>query len=391
MYNFNEKVYRENTNSVKYDELVDNFGRDDIMPFWVADMDIKAPDFMIDCLVKRAEHGVFGYTKRSVSYYESIMNWLKKRHGLDIKRENIEYSLGVVFSLNMLIKQLSKPNDKVIIQTPVYYPFYNVIKNNGRRLLTNPLIRKDDTFVIDFEDLDQKTKDPECTLMILCSPHNPVGRVWTKDELQKIGEICLKNNVFIISDEIHYDLVYPPNKHTMLMNLSKEIRDNCIICTSPSKTFNIAGLYSSFIICEDSKKIDEYRANLGALDINRSNVFSREVTEVAYNKGEKWVDELLVHLKGNIDFVSEYCVKNIKAIKPIKTEGTYLVFLDCRELGLSKEELDSLFVDKARLALDSGYWFGEESIGYMRLNVACPRAMLEEAMQRLDNAVKSLN
>ncbi len=390
MYNYNERINRNNSNSVKYDELYKNFNKEGLMPFWVADMDIKSPDFMIDCLVERAKHGVFGYTKRSDSFYKAVINWLKERHGFEIKRENMEYSPGVVFSLNALLQLFTKENDKIIIQTPVYYPFYSVIENNSRIVSKNPLIKTGDTYKMDFEDLEKKAKDPDCSALILCSPHNPTGRVWTREELEQLGNICIKNNVLVISDEIHFDLVYKPYKHTMFASISEEFNDNCITCTAPSKTFNIAGLHSSYIICKDVEKIEKYRAFLNKLDLNRSNCFSREVTEKVYTEGAAWVDGLIDHLQKNIDYVKSFLKENIKGISPVKIEGTYLMLLDCNELGLNREELDKLFIEDAGLALDSGYWFGEEAEGYMRMNIACSTEMLKEAMLKLEKAVKML-
>jgi cystathionine beta-lyase len=350
-------------------------------------MDIKSPDFIISSINKRAEHGVFGYTKRMPEYYEAIINWLDNRHNLKAKRENIEYAPGVVFLLNMMVRKFTNEGDKIIIQPPVYYPFFNVIEGNNRIVVENNLILDNGKYIMDFEDLKNKAKDPACKMLILCSPHNPVGRVWTREELEELGKICIENNVFVIADEIHYDLVYKPNKHIPFASISEEFKMNSIICTAPSKTFNIAGLHSAFCIIYDQEKMDIYRNELGLLDLNRSNVFSREVTQVAYENGAKWVDELLDFLKGNMEFVYDYISKNIKGITPFKLEGTYLMWLDCRGLGLDKESIDDLFINEAGLALDSGYWFGEVGRGFMRINIACPRSMLKEALEKLENII----
>ncbi|WP_213167986.1 MalY/PatB family protein [Alkalicella caledoniensis] len=389
MYNFDEVVDRKNTSSVKYEEMDINFGRKDLLPFWVADMDIKVPDFMIDILVKRAKHGVFGYTNRMPEFYDAIISWLKDRHGLEVNRENIEYGPGVVFLLNMMIRKFTKEGDKIIIQTPVYYPFYNIIRGNNRIISENPLIEKDGMYTMDFENLKEKASDPDCSMLILCSPHNPVGRVWTREELEELGRICIDNNVLVVSDEIHFDLVFKPNKHIPFASLSDDFKMHSITCTAPSKTFNIAGLHSAFCIIYDQKKMDVYRKELGLLDLNRSNSFSREITQVAYEKGHQWVDELVDYLENNMNFVYDFTSKYIPEVKARKMQGTYLMWLDCRNLGLDTEELDSLFVDGAGLALDSGYWFGDNGKGFMRINLACPKSMIKGALERLKNAILS--
>lgn len=390
MYNFDEMINRKNTSSVKYEEMDINFGKKDLMPFWVADMDIKAPDFIISTLIKRAEHGVFGYTKRMPEFYDAIINWLKVRHNLDAERENIEYAPGVVFALNMMVRKFTKEGDKIIIQTPVYYPFFNVIKGNNRVIVENPLIVKDGKYTMDFEDLKKKASDPDCKMLILCSPHNPVGRVWSREELEELGRICIDNDVLVVSDEIHFDIVFKPNKHIPFASISEEFRMNSITCTAPSKTFNIAGLHSAYCIIYDAEKMDIYKKELHLLDLNRSNAFSKEATQVAYEKGHKWVDELVDYIEGNMNFVYDYTKENIDGIKALKMEGTYLMLLDCRDLGLDEKGIDKLFIDGAGLALDSGYWFGEGARGFMRLNLACPRAMLEQALEKLYKAVSKI-
>jgi cysteine-S-conjugate beta-lyase len=353
-------------------------------------MDIKAPDFMIDTMKERAEHGVFGYTKRMPEYYASIINWLHTRHDLEVKRENIEYAPGVVFLLNMMIRLFTKEGDKIIIQPPVYYPFSGVVKGNNRVLVENTLVENDGYYTMDFEDLKEKAQDPACKMLLLCSPHNPVGRVWKKEELEELGRICIDNGVLVVSDEIHYDLVYKPNQHIPFASISEEFKMNSITCTAPSKTFNIAALHSAFCIIFDGEKMDLYRNELGLLDLNRSNVFSREVTQVAYENGSQWVDELVEFLQEKRDFACDYIKSNIKGIKPVKIEGTYLLWLDCKDLGLSLEALDDLFVNKAGLALDSGHWFGESGEGFMRLNLAVPKEMLEEGLEKLEKAINNL-
>lgn len=390
IYN-DDSVNRYNSKSVKYEEMGLNFGKNELIPLWVADMDVKSPDFMIEAIKKRADHGIFGYSKRMPEFYDSIVGWLDSRHGLKISKDSIEYGPGVVFLLNMMIRKFTEKGDKIIIQPPVYYPFFNVIKGNNRVVVENNLILKDGKYYMDFEDLKEKASDPDCKMMILCSPHNPGGRVWDKEELEELGRICIDNGVLVISDEIHYDLVYKPKKHIPFASISEEFLNNSITCTAPSKTFNIAGLHSAFCIINDKEKMDIYRKELGLLDLNRSNVFSQEVTQVLYEQGHEWVDGLVDFLKSNADYTINYINKNIKGITAYEPEGTYLIWIDCKDLGLSLEELDDLFINQAGLALDSGYWFGKVGEGFMRMNIACPRSILEEALENLKNAVDRLN
>lgn len=389
MYNFDEVIDRSNTDSIKYEELDNIFGNPKLKPFWVADMEFKIPDFAIDTLIKRSKHGIFGYTKRSDSYYDAIINWLRKRHNLKVTKNEIEYGPGVVFLLNMMVRLFTKEKDKIIIQTPVYYPFFDVIKNNKRIIVENKLVENNGNFTMDFKDLEDKAKDPDVKMLILCSPHNPVGRVWSKEELIKLGKICIENNVLVVSDEVHFDLVYKPYKHTSFASISEEFKTNSITCTAPSKTFNIAGLKSSYCIISDTKKMDQYKNELNNLFLNHSNVFSREITEDLYRHGEKWLEELLIYLQSNIEFAYQYFSNNIKTIVPIKLQGTYLMFLDCRKLGLNKKELVSLFIN-AGLALDSGHWFGSNGEGFMRLNLACPQSLLEKGLKLLEKEVNKL-
>lgn len=391
MYNFNKDIDRKGTGSVKYEEMDLKFGKKDLMPFWVADMDIEAPDFIVSSIIERAEHRIFGYTKRMPEYYDAIIDWLDTRHQLKVEREHIEYAPGVVFLLNIMIRKFTNEGDKVIIQPPVYYPFFNVVKGNNRVLVENNLIQDKGRYRMDFEDLRRKAEDPDCTMLILCSPHNPVGRVWTREELEELGRICIENDVLVVSDEIHFDLVYRPYKHVPFSSISEEFRMNSITCTAPSKTFNIAGLHSAFCIIHDQERMELYRKELGLLDLNRSNVFSREATQAAYKNGAGWVDDLNDFLKGNMEFVYDYITQNIEGIAPIRLEGTYLMWLDCRGLGISEKEIDDLFINKAGLALDSGHWFGEAGKGFMRINLACSRMTLKTALEKLEHAVKKIN
>lgn len=391
MYNLDEKVIRHNTSSVKYEEMSLKFGSNDMLPFWVADMDIKCPDFMIENLVNRAEHGVFGYTKRMPEFYEAIIGWLKNRHDINVSREELEYGPGVVFLLNMMIRNETAKGDKIIIQSPVYYPFKSVVEGNERIVSDNMLIFKDGIYQMDFEDLEKRASDKSATMMILCSPHNPVGRVWTKEELNRVADICLKHDVLLVSDEIHFDLVYKGYKHISVATLEEKYAQNSIVCTAPSKTFNIAGLHSSYCIIRDEKRMERYRNELGLLDVNRSNCFSCEITKAVYEQGAEYVDCLVDFLEENMNYTYEFIKENIPQIVPHKLEATYLMWLDCKGLGLTTEEIDSLFFEKAKIALDSGHWFGLSGKGFMRINLACSREMLTEGLERLKDAIASLN
>ncbi len=391
MYNLDKIVDRQQTSSVKYEEMELKFGSNDMLPFWVADMDIKCPDYMIESLVNRAEHGVFGYTKRMPEFYESIINWLKKRHGVTVVREELEYGPGVVFLLNMMIRNETQPGDKIIIQSPVYYPFKAIIEGNKRMVNDNTLIFKEGKYQMNFDELRFKAADPATTMMLLCSPHNPVGRVWTKEELETVASICLENDVLLVSDEIHFDLVYKGYKHTSVATLDDKYAQNSVVCTAPSKTFNIAGLHTSYCMSKNPDVMTRYRDELGLLDLNRSNCFSREITQTVYEQGGAYVDELVDFIEDNMNYTYSFINEQIPSIVPHKLEATYLMWLDCKGLGLDADGIDDLFFNQARIALDSGHWFGEAGKGFMRINLACSREMLSEGLNRLRDAVASLD
>jgi len=391
MYNLQEEVIRHGTSSVKYEEMDKKFGSNELLPFWVADMDIKCPDFMINTLVKRAEHGVFGYTKRMPEFYQAVINWLDTRHDIKVTREEMEYGAGVVFLINTMIRLFTEKGDKIIIQSPVYYPFKGVVEGNERIVSDNALFFKDGKYWIDFEDLEERAKDPACTMMLFCSPHNPGGRVWTKEEVERLSEICLENGVRLISDEIHFDLVYPGVEHYSVAQLDSKHDNNTIVCTAPSKTFNIAGLHTAFCIIRNQADLEKYRNELGLMDLNRSNSFSREITQSVYENGAEYVDELVAFLEGNMNYTYDFITENIPGIIPYKMEATYLMWFDCTGLGLDSEGVDRLFAEDAKIALDSGHWFGENGHGYMRMNIACSRAMLEQGLNQLKAAVDKLN
>lgn len=387
MYNFDNILTRRGTNSMKWDGLKDIYGKDHLIPLWVADMDFEVSSAISMALQERVKHNIYGYTHCSDEYYESTIMWMKKRHNWDIQKEWIIFTPGVVPALSYAIRAFTKPGDNIVIQSPVYHPFRYIVENNERKVLTNPLIYKEEKYYMDFEDLKNKI-DSKTKLLLLCSPHNPVGRVWTKEELSKLGEICLKNNIKIISDEIHFDLVYKKYSHTVLANISPEIRDNCIICTSPSKTFNIAGLQISNIIVPNDELRKKYRMELEKDHIVRPNIFGQEALIAAYTKSEDWLESLMEYLEENRNFFINFIEKRIPQLKVVKPQATYLLWVDCSELSKNPEEVKKFFLNKCGLALNQGEMFGEEGELFQRFNIACPRSVLKETLLRIEKAIK---
>lgn len=389
IYDFDEVVERNNTGSVKWDYRDEVFGSKDVIPMWVADMDFRSPQPVIDAIKKRAEHGIYGYPARMPSYYDSITNWMEKRHGWKIEREWISTSPGVVPAINLCIRAFSHPGDKVVVQSPVYYPFFSAVENNGRRLVKNPLKFEDGRYAMDFEDLE-KNIDPRTRMLILCNPHNPVGRVWTREELSRLGDICLRHDLVIVSDEIHCDLVYEGHKHVPMASVSDELAMQTITCTAPSKTFNIAGLSTSTVIAKNEKLLSRYETALLDAGLLSGNVFGMVALEAAYTHGEEWLDQLLVYLKGNVDYAERYVRERIPRVKFVRPEGTYLALLDFRDLAMDQDDLNDFMVKEARIGFDDGAMFGSECDGFERMNLACPRSILETAMKNLERAVNSL-
>lgn len=388
-YNFNEKIDRSNNHSAKWEEMGNKFVSNDLWPMWIADMDLKTAPVIIDAMREKLEQGIFGYVYRPASYYQSAADWIERRFDYKIDPKTLINSPGVVPTLSILVRLMTKADEKVLIQSPVYYPFSAVVRENERELVVNSLV-KDETgyYTIDFEDFEKKVSDEKVTLFIMCSPHNPVGRVWKREELQKMSELCLKYNVRVIADEIWRDIVMPGYKHIPVASLSKEVEHNTITCFSPTKTFNIAGLQASFATLpreEEWKMLDE---ELGRLDVKRNSPFSLVGFEAAYTKGEEWLEELLIHLDGNMDYVVNFVKERIPEVKVRKSEGTYLMWLDFSGLGMTKEELSMFMQKEAKIALDDGFWFGENGAGFERMNIACPRYMVEEGMNRIENAIK---
>ena len=344
-YNFDKIVKR--IQSEKWDGRKKIFGREDIIPMWVADMDFESPKPVVDAIVKRAEQSVFGYTFRPSSYSESIINWFSKRYNWEINKEWLNYSPGVVPALSFIALSFSHPGDKIIVQSPVYRRFFEVITPNGRQVLNNPLLLKNGRYTIDFDDFEKKASDSRAKLFFLCNPHNPVGRVWSREEIIKLGKICIKNNVIIVSDEIHSDLIYKGYKHVVFASISEEFAQNSITLNSPSKTFNLAGLQTSIVIIPNKKYYKIYDNKISSLKVGRSNVFGLVALEAAYNFGENWLEQLLEYLEGNLKYLTNFFKEKVPKIKVIKPEGTYLVWLDCRQLALNDLELREFMIEKA--------------------------------------------
>lgn len=391
-YNFDEIIDRTKHHSVKWDELETIFGADsqDVLPMWIADMEFRSSKPIIEAINKAVEHGIYGYTSRTDSYSQAIIDWMGKRHNWKIKKGWLAFSPGVVPALSLIIRAFCQPGDKVVVQPPVYYPFFRVIENNGCHIANNPLKLSNKKYFMDYEDLERKIDDPRVKLLILCSPHNPVGRVWQKEELIILGEICLKHNIIVVSDEIHADILFEGYKHTPFASISPAFAHNSITCTAPSKTFNLAGLQTSSLIIPNKKYYKIYENILNSLALDENNVFGLVALEAAYRDGEEWLEQLLSYLNENLDFLMKYFKERIPKIEVIKPEGTYLVWLDCQQLGLNSKDLNNFMIKKAKVALDDGYWFGIEGRGFMRINIASPRSFLEEGLERIERAVNSL-
>ena len=387
-YNFDEIIDRGGNRSAKYDERAKKFGTADVIPLWVADMDFRTAQPIIDACVAKAQEGIWGYTTRPDSYFQAVQQWEMRRKGWTPDTSLMSWSLGVVPSLSAIVKLFSNDGDKILIQTPVYMEFYDVTETWGREVVENRLVERDGKWDIDFDDFAEKVK--QCKLFLLCNPQNPVGRVWEPEELRKMAELCLESGTLMVSDEIHSDLIFHGKRHTPMASLSPEIAANTITCLSATKTFNLAGLQASTTIFPDREKKAVFEEFWGHMDIRRNNAFSSVAMEAAYREGEEWLEQLLRYISGNFDYVRDFCEENVPQIKPNLPDATYLMWLDCRELGMTDEELRDFFIHKAGLGLNEGNAFGRSLTGFMRLNAACPRSTLERAMGRLKAAVDSL-
>lgn len=385
---FDEVVERKGTDCLKYDFAVKRGRPADVLPLWVADMDFRTSSEILDELHARIEHGIFGYTETDGSYFEAVAGWMEKHHGLHLKQEWIVKTPGVVFALAMAVKAYTKERDAVLIQQPVYYPFSEVITDNGRRVVSSDLILNESgRYQIDFADLERKIVEERVKLFLLCSPHNPVGRVWTMEELQKLADICIRHEVIVVSDEIHADFVYEGYQHIPFLNVDDRLASRCITCTSPAKTFNLAGLQISNIIIPDASLRKQFEKQIAAAGYSQLNTMGIVACEAAYRHGEEWLAALKKYLWDNLEFVRGFLTEQLPQVHLIEPEGTYLVWLDFRDLGLSEAGLEDLIVNKAKLWLDRGAIFGRIGEGFERINIATSRSILNEALERIASAI----
>jgi hypothetical protein len=387
-YNFDEVVCRKHTDALKLEALAPRWGRTDLLPMWVADMDFKTPPFIVEVMKKRMECEVFGYTVKPESWYEAIISWQKRRHKWTITKEMISFVPGVVPALAMAVQAFTQPGEKVMIQQPVYNPFAQVIRNNHRELVNCPLELKDGQYHINFKLFEKKIKG--CKLFLFCHPHNPGGRVWTREELKKVATICAQNNVIIVADEIHADLTLLPYEHIPFASVSEEAKQNSVVFASPSKAFNMAGLATSYAVIANPTLRRRFESYVEGNELAAGNVFAFNTVVAAYNKGEEWLQQMLTYVQGNIDEVVSYIKENIPQLKVIIPQASYLVFIDFSALQLNQKDIVALCTDRAHLALNDGSIYGEEGNGYMRINLACPRSVVRQALAQLKDAITSI-
>jgi cysteine-S-conjugate beta-lyase len=386
-FSFDEVIDRKGTGSVKLESLMEFYGTQDVLPMWIADMDFATPPFVIDALKKRLEHPILGYTLRQPSFNQSIVSWVKRRHDWTISAEQVVFSPGLVPALSMSVLAFTKPGDKVIVQPPVYPPFFWCVEKNNRILVENPLIHEDGYYRMDFDDLERNAANG-ARMLILCSPHNPVGRVWREDELREVAGICKKYGVVILSDEIHSDLVFKPNRHVPLPLVAPGYEEQIIVCLSPSKTFNLAGLSTSAMIIGSKDLRNQYSELLDTLHVGLGNVFGFTALEAAYQQGEEWLNQLLDYLAGNIHLVNTFIREHVPQVALREPEATYMVWLDCQRMNLGEKELADFFVHKAGIAPSPGNIFGRGGDGFQRLNIASPRTVIEECLDKLYHAFR---
>lgn len=389
MYDFNEIIERRNTDSIKYDFAAQRGKPEGILPLWVADMDFRTPPCVIEALVQKSRHGIFGYSDSKEDYFLALSNWFAEHFNWQIKKEWLVKTPGVVYALCTAIRSLTQKGDAIIIQQPVYYPFADSILSNERKLVVNKLVYDQGRYSINFDDFEQKIIENNVKLFILCSPHNPVGRVWTKDELIKLGDICFKHGVIVIADEIHADFTYPGHQHHVFTSLKPEFAQFTLTCTAPTKTFNLAGLQISNIFIPNRELRQKFREEIAKSGYSQPNIMGLIACKAAYNEGYPWLRELREYLLGNLNFLRDFLETRLPQVKLVEPEGTYLVWLDFQELGLDLNALEDLIVRRANLWLDAGTMFGAGGEGFQRINIACPRAVLEKALLQLEYAIKS--
>lgn len=396
-YDFNQICDRKNTNCFKWDFIQSIFGNDDVIPMWVADMDFPVATPIVEALKRRAEHEFYGYTKASTDVIQSVVDRMWDKYAWKIKSEWIVFTPGVVPALNIAVRMLTHPGDEIILQEPVYYPFFPAVTSSGCQIVNNQLKLINGRYEMDYEDLEHQFHarigmlpvPNRIKAIMLCNPHNPVGRLWSKEELTKLGDIAIKHGVVVISDEIHCELLFKDHQHTPFASISEEFEQNSIVCMSPSKTFNLAGLEVSSIIIPN-KKLRHLFINTRTGILPEPNLFGYTALEAAYRFGDEWLDQLLDYLQGNLDFLLKYFANRIPKIKVIKPQGTYLIWLDCRDLGMDDMTLRNFMRDKAKVGFDDGFLFGSGGSGFQRMNIACPRPILEEALIRIETMVNKL-
>lgn len=384
---FDKVIDRRNTKSIKYDWIAKKGMAADTLPLWVADMDFQVSSYIQEALARQTAHGIFGYSDAQEEYFEAVKGWMERRHGWEVFEDWLVKTPGVVFALSLAVKAFTEPGDSVLIQQPVYYPFQNVVDRNGRKMVSNDLVYENGRYRIDFQDFEEKIIKENVKLFILCNPHNPVGRVWTQEELTRLGDICYKHHVVVVSDEIHGDFAFE-RRHSVFAGLKKEYEEITVTCTAPSKTFNLAGLQLSNIFISNPELRKAFCRQMELSGYGEVNVMGLVACEAAYRDGDEWYAAMLRYVKANLEFIKEYVEKNIPGASMAEHEGTYLAWLDFRKLGLSAEELEEMIVHKARLWLDDGRMFGKSGEGFQRVNAACPRKILEEALHRIKCAVE---
>ncbi|HHN48066.1 MAG TPA: putative C-S lyase [Bacteroidales bacterium] len=389
-YNFDEIIPRQNTSCVKYDLLDHFFGSPDLIPLWVADMDFHTPDFVVNAIKERASHEIYGYSFRTLDYDQAIIGWFKRRHGWEIREEWLAFSPGVVPALNLIVMGFTQPGDEIIVQPPVYFPFFSAVENHGRTLVHNQLMYKNGRYYFDFDDLEKKIS-VRTKMLMLCNPHNPVGCAWTEEELTKLAEICRNHNILILSDEIHCDLTLSPHKHAVMASLSDDIANQTITTVAPSKTFNLAGMATSAVVCSNPELKQRYDKILDQVHVGMGNLFGAVAAQAAYTHGDEWLNQMLEYVKENCRFVCDFLENYLPQIRPVPLEATYLLWLDCSAAGFgSHDELKDFMIQKAGLALSDGATFGPGGEGFMRMNLACPRSLLEKALLQLREAFNGL-
>jgi len=390
---FDRTISRSDSLAEKWNKprLINFFGSSDLLPFWVADMEFQAPQLVIDSLIKRAQNGVYGYESSPEGLLKSVVQWYSKRCNWNINHDNICISRGILNAIALLIQLHTKEGDGIIIQPPVFFEFRLLIRDNNREVVRNPLKVSNNQYKMDFDDLETKASAPKVKMLILCNPHNPVGRVWTKDELEKVNEICQRHNVLVISDEIHSDIVYNKYTFTPFASISEVAAQNTFVCLSPAKTFNIAAVTDGLLIIANDKYRQQYLKLTKRLLVNKNNAFSNVAMETAYRNGAMWLEQLIIYLNKNIEFMKNYLIEEMPEVEMSEPEGSFLAWLNFQHLNMEAKELEQFLAKKAKVALNSGYWFGREGAGYARMTFACPKLILEQGLSRISQAINTLH